>query len=166
MLPMAGNQGLQVDIGDSVAVGHHERAVVQIILDTLNPTAGHGFEPRFNEGHTPGFSGILMDLQALVADIEGDIAVVKKIVREVLFDHVALVTQADDEIVETIVAVDLHDMPEDRLISDLDHRFRLQMSLFRDTSAKTSCEDDYLQLTPLACLTFFDLQSCCNFLGY
>jgi hypothetical protein len=66
-----------------------------------------------------------MDLDGVVAQVEGHVGHVEEVVGEVLLDDVALVAEADHEVVEAVVAVDLHDVPQDRPLADLDHRLGL-----------------------------------------
>jgi hypothetical protein len=49
---------------------------------------------------------------------------------KVLLDHLALVTASEQEILIAVVGIDVHDVPEDRLAADLDHRFRTYKSFF------------------------------------
>jgi hypothetical protein len=46
----------------------------------------------------------------------------KKIIRKTLFNDIALVPTADYEIVQSVSRKKLHDVPEDRLPTDLGHR--------------------------------------------
>jgi hypothetical protein len=38
--------------------------------------------------------------------------------------------------------VDLHDVPQDGLAADLDHRLRLEVGLLRDPGTETACQDN------------------------
>ena len=76
--------------------------------------------------------------------VERDVRHVQEVVGEVLLDDVALVAAADDEVVDAVRRVDLHDVPEDRLAADLDHRLRLQIALFGDPRAEPAGENDGL----------------------
>ena len=64
--------------------------------------------------------------------------------REILLDHVPFVSEADDEVVVAVMGVGLHDVPEDRTLTDLDHRFWLQVGLFADPCSETTCQNDDL----------------------
>jgi len=56
-----------------------------------------------------------VDLHVPAGEVEGDVARVEVVVGEVLLDEVALVAEADDELLDAVGGVDLHDVPEDRL---------------------------------------------------
>src|ERR1700737_3847707 len=60
---------------------------------------------------------------------------------QILLDDVALVAQRDRESVETGRSVVLHDVPEDRLSTDLDHGLGLEFGLLAQSAAYTSREN-------------------------
>ena len=62
----------------------------------------------------------------------------QKVVGKVLLDDIALVTQANDELRNTLGGVDFHDVPDDRTPSNLDHGLGFQVRLFADASTKPS----------------------------
>ena len=66
----------------------------------------------------------------------------EEIVGKVFFNHVALVAQADHEVVDSVMGIDLHDVPQNGLAADFDHRFRAQVRFFTDAGAKAPGEDD------------------------
>ena len=45
----------------------------------------------------------------------------QEIISKILFYYILFVAQADHKIIESILGIVLHDMPENRLFSDLDH---------------------------------------------
>ena len=51
----------------------------------------------------------------------------QEVVRKVLLDHVSLVATADNELIDPVLAVVLHDVPNDRTTTNLDHRFGSEM---------------------------------------
>ena len=70
-----------------------------------------------------------MNFHRILLHIEGYIGCVEEVVGEVLLDYVTLVATADDEIVDPVGGVGLHNVPEDGLAADLDHRLGLQVGL-------------------------------------
>ena len=83
-----------------------------------------------------------MHFHLVVRQIEGDTRHVQKIVREVFLDHIALVTEANDEIVNAMMRIHFHDVPQNRLAADFDHRFGLQMRFLADTRAQPACQNN------------------------
>ena len=63
-----------------------------------------------------------MDLHAVVRKIEGHIRCVKEVIRKELLYHILLIAQTDNKFVIPELGIIFHDMPHDRLLTDLDHR--------------------------------------------
>ena len=78
----------------------------------------------------------------VMAEFEGDVAGIPEVVAEVLFDHVALVAEAEDELAVAVMGVGFHDVPEDGFTTDGDHGFGAELSFFAEASAFTAAEDD------------------------
>ena len=65
-------------------------------------------------------------------------------VEQEALDHPALVAERDHELREAVMCVVAHDVPEDRLAADLDHRLRNEPGLLGDARSETAGEDDGL----------------------
>lgn len=61
-----------------------------------------------------------------------------EIVGKIFFDDILFVAAADDEFIDTVVAVSFHDMPQDGLSSDFNHRFGYQIGGFAQTCTETT----------------------------
>ena len=72
----------------------------------------------------------------------------EEIIGEIFLDQVALIAQANDEIIDPRGAVNLHDVPQDRHSADLDHRLRPHICLLRETRAEPAGQDDSLHERP------------------
>src|SRR6266436_1298956 len=57
------------------------------------------------------------------------------VVQEIVFNDVSLVPKAKNEIAMAILAVILHDMPQNRMVPDRHHRFRDGLRVFANTGA-------------------------------
>ena len=64
----------------------------------------------------------LVDSHLVLLHVEGNIRFVEEIICEVLFDDIALVAKKDNKIIVPMGRVDFHDVPENRLSVDFDHR--------------------------------------------
>ena len=129
-----------VDISHAIPVGQHERISIEIFLHTFDTSAGHGIESCIDQGDFPRFQDIVVhDHLIFLGKIKSDVAVVKIIVCKPFFDHMLFVSTADNKFIKSISRIHFHNMPEDRLLPDLDHRLRLQMALLADTGTKTAC---------------------------
>src|SRR6476646_7090010 len=80
--------------------------------------------------------------------MESHIRHMKEVVSKIFLDHVALIAQTNDEIRQSIMAVDFHDMPQDRTPPDLNHRLRLDRSLFRNARTQSARKNDDLHDLP------------------
>lgn len=67
------------------------------------------------------------------------------VVSKILLDHITFISATDNKIMDTMSAIGLHDMPENRLASDLDHRFGPEVRLFGDSSAKPAGKNNCFQ---------------------
>ena len=63
------------------------------------------------------------------------------IVETLVPDDVALVPQRKHEVVEAISLIALHDVPENRALTDLDHRFRLELRFLAQPGAESAAEN-------------------------
>ena len=118
---------MQIDIAHTVAVGQHERLVTDVLLNPLDAAARLSIEPRINERHLPRFRDIVVHRHAVaLCEVKGDIRSVQVVVGKILLDHIALVAETDHKFMKPIIRIDLHDVPENRLATDLDHGLRPQ----------------------------------------
>ena len=114
--------------------------IIKIFPDALDSAAGHSVQPGIYQCHLPWLQHIVVhDHLIFLGKIKSDVAVVKIIVCKPFFDHMLFVSTADNKFIKSISRIHFHNMPEDRLLPDLDHRLRLQMALLADTGTKTAC---------------------------
>ena len=52
------------------------------------------------------------------------------VVQEVILDHVAAISEAENELAHSVVGVHLHDVPQDGTPPDLHHGFWAEFGLF------------------------------------
>src|SRR6266542_3840422 len=81
----------------------------------------------------------------MLLQIEGRIGHMYPIVCEIFLDEIALIASANNEFVEPEMGIDLHDVPDDRVVSDLDHRLWLGVGLFRKAATPTAGQNDDLR---------------------
>ncbi len=88
-------------------------------------------KPGIHESNIPVMDIAIQQLQILAAFGEDKVICDALVVFEkILLDNVGLITQAQDKVFVTIVRVILHHMPEDRAISDRNHRFWQSLGVF------------------------------------
>ena len=109
---MKGDAFRNVDVRYAIAVSNAKRIIrTNIRQDLLDPAADHRVLTGVDQRYFPGFGMFLENLHPVLTQVEGDIRLMKKIVREILLDHVTFVTEADDKLVDAMAAVDLHYVP-------------------------------------------------------
>jgi hypothetical protein len=83
-------------------------------------------------------------LDGSVCEVDGEVADELAVIEEVPLDHVALVPEAEHELIEALCGVGLHDVPEDRPPPDIQHRLGDELGLFPHASAEPTAEDHNL----------------------
>src|ERR1700733_2601557 len=128
-------QVVQVDVGYAITPGEHEGFIAQVRRKPLDAAAGLGLHAGINQVHIPvgDHTAVHLDLAGFERNIQ--IPVQRAIVEHVLLDDFALVAERDRELVQAIVRVVHHDVPENWLAANFDHRFRLKFCLFCETRA-------------------------------
>jgi hypothetical protein len=86
-----------------------------------------------------------MDHQFIALEPDGAIGVVEMEIGEVVLDKVGLEPEAQDKPLKAVPGVELHDMPQDGVFADRNHRLGTKLGLFFETSAQaaTQNEDGY-----------------------
>ena len=79
-----------------------------------------------------------MNLGRIIRHIECYIRHVQEIVSKIFLNNIAFVPTADNEVVDAVLRVYFHDMPQNRPDTDFNHWFRLQVSFFGNAGAKAA----------------------------
>src|SRR5271166_2244257 len=128
-----------VHIADAIAVSHAEKITFDVGKYALDAASDLGRLARFYERDTPRLRLAAMNFHlVLIAHVDRHVGRVQVIIHEVLFDHVSLVAEAHDEIVDPVRGIHLHDVPKNRLAADLDHRLGPNRCFFCKTGAETA----------------------------
>lgn len=80
----------------------------------------------------------MMNLYSILFHVEHNIRSVEKIISELLLDHVSTVSCANNEVVDSMGGIDLHDMPEDGFSYYFQHGLRSRTRFFLDSCAQPS----------------------------
>ena len=81
-----------------------------------------------------------MEFDDVAREVEGYVGLMKKIVREILFDQIAPITQTDSKLFDSSVILQFHNVPQYGPGTDLHEWFWLDHSLFRETCAEPACK--------------------------
>src|SRR5690349_17950544 len=96
----------------------------------------------------------MVNLNLVLRDVKGNITCMQKIICEVAFNDVPAVAAADHKVVYARCRVDFHNVPQDRLAPNFNHRFRPQVALLTDSCAFTTCKNYGLHLCSSPLLMF------------
>ena len=125
-----------VDVRHTVAIGEAKGFFVfQILGDAAQTATGHGAFAGVHQGDFPRLGRALVYFHFVCSHVKGDVGHVQKVVRKILFDDVAFVAAADDKVVDAVRRVGFHDVPQNGLATNLNHRFRTGCGLFADAGA-------------------------------
>ena len=135
--------------------------VADVRLDGLQPLTDRRVDPGVDERDPPlvEVAREELELRTVRASVEHEVVEHRAVVREeVVLDDFALVAEAENELVVTPRRVVAHDVPEDRLAADLDHRLGDALGLLAHAHADATAEDHDFHLATPELLTAFPLQ--------
>src|SRR6266404_5802602 len=136
VLAMKVEQAADVHVAQAVAVCKQEGVVVfEITGNALQAATGLGFEAGVGESDGEILfvvSAHELDLR-LAAKANSEVTIHGFVVQEVILDHVAAVSEAEDKLAHSVVGVHLHDVPQNGSAPDLHHRFGPEFGFFPET---------------------------------
>lgn len=158
---MEREQLFQIHVGNAVAVGEHERLIADVLLHALHAAAGHGIQAGIHHRDAPRLGMVLVDnhLVFAVGEVICNIGGVQEIIREILLDHMLLIPGADHKIVEAVMAVELHDMPEDRHTAQLYHGLGFKLAFFGNACSEAASENENFHLSYPLLLIFLNMHN-------
>jgi hypothetical protein len=96
-----------------------------------------------DQRHAPRRQSLRAEIfDVVLHHIDDDVGAMQHVVREILLDHVALVAKADDEMVQPVMRIEHHDVPQDRVRPDFDHGLRPRLGLLGETRTQATGEND------------------------
>lgn len=145
---MKSYEGIDIDVRNAVTVGETKQIVAfEIFLYQAYAPPGLSRLPCLRERHLPLLSrGAVQRHASRVTEAQSDIRGKESIVKKILFDEPALVTETEHEVVNTVMRVKLHDVPEHRVFTDPDQRLRDVVGNISDARARAPTEYDRFQL--------------------
>ena len=103
----------------------------------FDSTAGTRCEPGFDQIDGPIQIGISVCRDSAGAEVHKYVTAKRAVVGEVLF-CIHLCSLGQSQILEPVVRVLPHDVPEDGVSADLDHRFRPNLGFFSEATAEST----------------------------
>jgi len=133
-----------IHVRDPVAVSHHKCVAHDIFLHLLEAGALEGFFPRVGQGDFP--AGLVMGIVNArffrLSQFDRDVIVHQLIMTKIIFDHVAFISQSEDKLFEAELRIVFHDMPENGIRPDVDHRFGAKFRFFPKPRPRAAAEDN------------------------
>src|SRR5436189_5315511 len=90
-------------------------------------------------------------LERIGLQIDGNVTVHRIEIEKVVTDDFALVTQAQNKTVEPEMRVMLHDVNQDRLGADRNHRLRPKLGHFLEAGAEAATENEDRNMPDVRC---------------
>src|SRR5262249_42381141 len=143
------NHVRQRRIGEAVAVvGEKHLLVLDEVLDRQQSLSNVSPRAGIDERDAP-FRRLFAEDLDLLAEARDDAVAVRglPIVKKVFLDDVGFVSEAQDEVLVPILAVVLHHVPQDRLMSDRHHGLRNAFRIFANSGPEPTAEQDDLHDT-------------------
>ena len=135
-------QFLDIDVTNGVAIGQHEGLVTHVILDALHATASLCIQSGVDNRNPPWFYMLAMNNQLIApSEVKGHVRGVQEVVGKPLLDHVLPIAGAYNEIIETIMGIHFHDVPQDGHTTNFHHRFRTELRLLGNAGTETARKD-------------------------
>lgn len=139
LIAMKFQQAGNVHIAYAITIGTTEIfTIIEICGDTLDAAAGQGAFAGLHQCYPPRLGITLMHFHLVLRHVKSDIRHVQKVVGKVFLDQIALITEANHEVIDAMAGVDFHDVPENRLSADIHHGFGASSSLLGKAGAKST----------------------------
>ena len=142
-----------IHITHTVAVGEKETIVIllEILCRFPHPVAGHGILARTGESDFPiGFIGFAVkrDIRRM-PQFDRGIGSAQMVVDKIIDKSFAFVTQTENETAHTECGITFHNVPDDGLFTDGDHRFGEQLRNIAQTGPFAAAEDHQGNITDI-----------------
>src|ERR1700730_2533472 len=144
MAAVEGQEIPEVDVAHAVPVGQHEGLVLQPGLEPLQAAPGQGLGAGVHQVDDPVLDLLVVALDVPGGEVHGEATAEERVVEEEPLDELALVAQGAHELREAVVGVVFHDVPEDRLSTDLYHWLGTQRRLLREPRPEPTRQHDDL----------------------
>jgi hypothetical protein len=135
-------------IGDSIAVGKHERLAIDERRKAPYAPSSQRIETGTDQMDFPGFLVAPAPLHGAGTEIDREVACHIGKLQEEILHYLGLVAKRHHELVESVGGIELHDVPENGMLADLHHWLGDGDRLLGKPSAEASGEDDDLHAVP------------------
>ena len=109
-------------VAHAIAVCQAKLLIAEIGSRTLDAPAGHRLLASVDQRDSPILPDIIGELDRLFAWLYRNVRHMKFVIGKIFLDKISLVTAANDEIIDPVTVIELHDVPEDWLPAYFHHR--------------------------------------------
>jgi hypothetical protein len=147
---MEGDQRVDVDIADSIAVGQQEFLVLYELSNPSDTSAGHRMETSVSNSDTPTRFVVfaVIGKPTVTPERYGEVPSVGLIVQKKILYNLAFVTNAQHKVFVSIIGIRLHDVPQYRERPDGDHGLGDVLRHVSDSSTEPTGENHNLHVVP------------------
>src|ERR1700722_20958821 len=104
---MAGQECIQIDICNAVAIGDHEGRVANVLADSLDATTGHSILAGVDKRNSPSALAVsIVDIDLVRSKYYGEIAITHFVIQKIISNLITLVAEADNEFGVTLGGVE------------------------------------------------------------
>ena len=144
----------QIDVAEAVAViGIEHLFACDMLADGPQALADIPPDASIDHGDTPVFLWIAEKLHLAAKARDDAVGVgLRPEVQEEILDDIGLVAKAQHEVFVAELAVVVHQMPQDRLVADRDHRLGNSLGHIPDAGSEASAKEDRFHLSTVGLL--------------
>ncbi len=132
----------QIDVTHAIAVCQHECGVAKPALHSQQSAARQCLQSGIDQIDVPAFRFCFCAKDVAGGEIDGQIPAEINTIKEIALDEIAHVTEGNVEIIEAMVGEVLHDVPQDRFATNLDHWFWSSRGFLLQACAHSTREND------------------------
>src|SRR5258706_2964145 len=147
MCTMKFEQDAKVDVADPVTVCDHEGSLLEPGLQALYAASGECFGPGIHQMNCPVFAFARARLDLSTGKIHGHATAQVVVVQKVALNLFAFITESYEKLIQTVMRVMLHDVPEDGTAANFHHRLWLHFGLFGQARADSTRENHNFHTT-------------------
>jgi hypothetical protein len=136
-----GDKLADIDVADTITVGETEVVIIKMVPYTFQSASSHRFLSGIYESNGPRLGKFLKNLHFIMLHVERDVRHMKKIIGEILFDDVTLVTATYDEVMDPMARIHLHDVPKNRTPTYFYHGLWARIGFFTDPRSDATCQN-------------------------
>src|ERR1039457_5674314 len=124
----------------TIAGGHAKWVFTfQVGCDSFQSSTSACIVASVHKRDMPRLRNALMYLHPILSHIKGHVGHVQEVVSKVFLDQIPFVSATDNNVVDSMVRIDLQNVPENRAPADFHHWFGAQSRFFAQACSQPAC---------------------------